>query len=59
VPRTPETIEEPALRVAIRIPGELATQLKALATRDSNGLSATARRLIAAAIAEEQRAAAR
>ena len=48
----PHTEDAPT-RVAIRIPAELAKQIRAIADRDANGISATARRLLAAALARE------
>lgn len=55
MPHKIETIDQIPLRVAFRIHGELGAQLKKLAVRDANGISATARRLLASAIAEERR----
>jgi hypothetical protein len=46
---------EQPFRVAVYLPNRLERDLKAIASRDRNGLSATARRLLAAAIAEERR----
>jgi hypothetical protein len=49
--RTTVTSED---RVAFRLDAQLAAELRALARRDHNGLSATARRLLAAAIVRER-----
>jgi hypothetical protein len=42
-------------RVNVRIPSALVGQLRIIATRDANGISATVRRLLAQAVAIEQR----
>lgn len=49
------TIEKET-RVNVRIPARLAGQLRTVAERESNGISATIRRLLAQALAHEQRA---
>ena len=44
---------ETETRVAVRIPDRLARQLRTAAERDSNGISATIRRLLTIALAVE------
>ena len=41
-------------RLAFRLPAALAEDLRAIAARDHNGVSATARRLLSAAIVRER-----
>jgi hypothetical protein len=41
-------------RISFRVPADLAADLKAIATSENNGISATARRLLTVAIARER-----
>ena len=43
------------IQLGIRVPDRLLNNLRAIAARDANGISATVRRLLASAIEREQR----
>ena len=52
-------LENSESRIVFRAPATLAAELRAIAKRENNGVSATARRLLTQAIAREQAEAAR
>ena len=54
MPATPDAPTISSKIISLRIPAHLEQQLEALASRDHNSLSATARRLISIALRSEQ-----